>query len=209
MTEKNEIGIINFALSQLSIDPISSMEEKTKIAREMRRFFQIAKESILREFVFDWSHKAEKLVEYGDSEGGYHKPSDYINFIGLGTCADFCCCSGNWRNLANYSHSASLREVNGRLYIQSCCKYEYMHYAYDNLNYSGIPSDLLEIIAFKLAFLASPALTKNQKTQEYIREVLESQLKKTKMHAGMENQVLDSNQCKDARYPLSPFGGFL
>lgn len=91
---KKEIGIINLALSQFSIDPIPSLNDfEDKHVNEMRRDFQIAKENILRSYVFDWAHKAEKLIQYNDEKGGYQKPSDYINFIGLGRADNFYCCS--------------------------------------------------------------------------------------------------------------------
>lgn len=206
---KNEIGIINFALSQLSIDPIPSINENTKIADEMRRDFQIAKESILRTYVFDWAHKAEKLIQFADPNGGYQKPADYINFIGLGTCDQFCCCADGYKNLSVYTHTASVREVNSRLYINTCCSnycYEYIHYSYNNQNYTDMPTDLLESIAYHLAYISCMRLTKSESLTEYLRQRRDEVLNSAKKHSGLEHRAVQNPY--SALYSLVPPGGF-
>lgn len=189
---KNEIGIINLALSQLSIDPIPSLNDsEDKRVNEMRRDFQIAKENILRSYVFDWAHKSEKLILYPDEKGGYQKPSDYINFIGLGTAENFCCCSSLWKNLNSYSHDSSVRYVNGRLYIERkcCCEpYEYFHYSYNNQNYADMQSDLLQAIALELSYISGMRLTKDQGLVEYTRQRRDDILSMARKHAGFENK---------------------
>lgn len=196
---KNEIGIINLALSQLSIDPIPSLNDmEDKRVNEMRRDFQISKENILRSYVFDWAHKVEKLVQYADDNRGYQKPADYINFIGLGSSDQFCCCSSSWSNLQSYTHAVSVREVNGRLYIDNpCCSilcYEYLHYSYNNQNYTDIPSDLLQAIAYELAYTSCMRLTKDASLTDYMRKRRDEILSKAQMHAGFENKTLYRNR---------------
>lgn len=208
---KNEIGIINLALSQLSIDPIPSINENSKIADEMRRDFQIAKENILRTYVFDWAHKAEKLIQYvnADGNGGYQKPADYINFIGLGTCTHFCCCYNGYKNLSSYTHNASVREVNGRLYIDTCCSahcYEYLHYTFNNQNYTDMPMDLLESIAYHLAYMSCMRLTKSESLTEFLLKRRDEVLSSAKKHAGLENKPVHNPMA--ALYSVVPPGGF-
>ncbi len=210
LNTKNAIGIANFALSQLSIDPIASFDEKTKSAKEMARNFQIAKETILREYVFDWAHRAEKLIAYNDDQGGYQKPNDYINFIGLGDACSYCCCSSEWKNLTVFTHKASVRQINGRLYIDSCCcdSYDTLHYSFNNQNYADISADLFEIIGYKLAYISAMQITRNQSLVEFVRERLEFALQKARMHEGLEHKPI-SNKPGYAGYPLGPkCGGF-
>lgn len=215
---KNEIGIINLALSQLSIDPIPSFEENTKIADQMKRNFQLAKENILRTYVFDWAHKAEKLVKYADEAGGYQKPADYINFIGLGTSENFCCCDSSWKNLSSYTHDLSVREVNGRLYINSCCasKYDWLHYSYNNQHYTTMPSDLLQAIAFELAYTSCMSLTKSESLTNFMRQRRDEILSSARQHSGFENKQTNHDifgkpygWVEGVPYALSPStGGF-
>lgn len=209
LNEKSEIGLVNFALAQLSIDAVPSLNEKTKVQATMSRMFQIAKETILREYVFDWAHKAEKLVLYADALGGYEKPADYINYIGLGNSCNFCCCASGWQNIEIYTHKSSVREINGRLYIQSCCcdQYEWFHYSFNNQNYSSMPSDLFETIGYKLAYIAAMPLTKNQSLTEYLRQRTDDSLKRAQRHSGLENKQIAAVECPS--YPIAPkCGGF-
>lgn len=208
--EKNEVGIMNFALAQLSIDPIASTANNDKVSSVMGRLFATAKETILREYVFDWSHKSVKMVKYSDENGGFVKPADYINFIGLGDPCNLACCADGWANLVIYTHQASVREINGRLYIQACCsdKYEFFHYSFDNLNYTDMPADLFEAIGLKLAYLAAMPLTKNQNLTEYTRQRLTEALAKATKHSGFEHKELSARH--SFTYPIAPkITGFL
>lgn len=194
---KNEIDLINYALRQLSINPIGAIDEPSKEAKIMKDTFQLSKESILREYVFDWAHKAEKLVSYTDAQAGFQQPADCIKIIGLGTDCAYCCCSSDFKNLVAYTHKFSIRKVNSRLYIDSCCqgKYDIIHYIYNNINYNDIPADLFELLSTKLASDSCFALTGNLTLCQYLEGKVMRLLGEVRKHEGMERKPVTGNSC--------------
>lgn len=184
---KNETDLANFALQQLSIGPIGSMDDDSRVAVVIKDTFQLSKESILKDFIFDWAHKAEKIISYPD--GGYQKPADCIKIIGLGTDCQFCCCSSGFKNLTNFSHKFSVREINGRLYIDSCCSnYDTLHYVYNNINYNSLPTDLYELIGYRLAADACLALTGDLQRTQFLRGEISRLTSEVRKHEGLEHQ---------------------
>lgn len=185
----NEIDLINYALRQLSIDPIGSIDEQSKEAKIMKDTFQLSKECILRDYVFDWAHKAEKLVRYADADAGYQQPADCIKVIGLGTDCQYCCCSSDFKNLVAYTHRFSIRKVNGRLYIETCCPgYDILHFIYNNQNYNDMPSDLFELMCTKLASDTAFFLTGNLSLAQYLEAKVLRLLSEVRRHEGAERK---------------------
>ena len=170
----------------------------------MRDNFQIAKEFILSSYVFDWAHKAEKLVPFADAEGGYHQPAEWISFIGLGDESCFCCCTSKFLNLSSFTHKFSVRKVNGRLYINSCCScYEFLHFTYNNINYDDIPAYLFEAIGYKLALISSFRLAENLQIEQILEKRLLSVLGNAEQFEGFNHKPLQGEDVFSF-----PFDGF-
>lgn len=187
---RTKLDIVNFALQQLRVAPISSLSEDSKAAATMSANFQVAKESILSSFVYDWSHTTTPLTPYKDSDGGYVEPSDCIAIIGLGTSGNYNCCSSGFQNLNSYSHRFAVRKVNGRLYLDSCCVdlYSTLHYICDQTNYNTMPADLFKLVGFELASISAQALTKSERIVSVLQGMIAGIQKSVQQHEGMKYQ---------------------
>jgi hypothetical protein len=199
---KSKIDIINFALQQLKIDPLNSLAEISKESQEMQANYQIAKEYSRSSFVYDWAHATTPLTAYQDKDGGYIEPSNVVSIIGLGTSSQLGCCANSFKNLNNYSHQFSIRKVNGRLYIDSCCLADYgvLHYMKDETNYNTIPSDLFKLIGFELALISSQALSKSESITAFLQNMIGVLKKEAQQYEGMRYKQQTRSLVR--RYPF-------
>lgn len=66
---KNRIDICNMALAQLGMEQISSWDDDRASARQVKIFYNVCKERLLREYNWSFAIKEEKLTQIANKEG--------------------------------------------------------------------------------------------------------------------------------------------
>lgn len=180
------IDVVNYALSLLGAEAITSIEDDAPEARVMRNFYYIARDSTLEEAEWTFAKKRFKPAEseiarvWGWSFA-FPIPSDIIRVTRV---------DRNWIPLSNLSdnqyRNPSQHEVEGRVIVTN--DEEIFCTGIRKIEDEGIYSSLFtEAFATKLAMLACLAITESNTKLQIYAATYEKLLRTAKTRDGMQN----------------------
>jgi hypothetical protein len=203
-----EVDVANFALGRLGIgQSIESLSEQTKLARECKRWFNLCRDMVLRDFPWSFANRAEALaLVSGETYPGYEYLYAYPqDCLALRNVADengmrYSAAAFNWPQcwdavpvIARFPYKLALK-ADGASQVIACDlpdAWGYFTARVTNLNVW--PSDAISTFAWCLAAEAGGALQANAQMVG----------RATQMYEGLRNRAA-ANSMNEARDDIEP-----